>query len=124
MQVKFDWPWQKPSPVINFKTVTPVAQPQIQKESKMSFSTIVLDVEKGIEVGVADALKIFGAVEAKSPAAITALTALAGSVEAALASVAADTNVATLTLTLPTTIADIKVIWPEAKAFLATLGVK
>jgi hypothetical protein len=90
----------------------------------MAFSTILIDAEKGVEVGIADALKIFGAVESKSPAAITALTALAGAVEAALLSASADTNVATLTLTLPTTVSDFKAVWADGKQLLTTLGVK
>lgn len=89
-----------------------------------SFSTIVLDAEKGISVGVADALKIFGVIQSKSPAAITALTALAGAVETALAAAASDTNVSTLVLTLPTTVADFKAVWTDGKALLATFGVK
>jgi hypothetical protein len=90
----------------------------------VSFESVILDAEKDVKVGVADALKIFGVVATKSPAAITALTALAGSVETALEAAAADTNVATLTLTLPTTVADFKAVWDEGKALLATLGVK
>lgn len=90
----------------------------------MSFSTIVIDAEKGIEVGVADALKIFGVITTKSPAALTSLTALAGAVEKALADAAADTNVTTLTLTLPTTVADFKAVWTDGVALLKTLGVK
>jgi hypothetical protein len=89
----------------------------------MSFESVVLSVDKDIKVGVADALKIFGDVEKKSPAAVTALTALAGAVETALASTAADTNVATLTITLPTTVADFKAVWVDGKTLLASIGV-
>jgi NCAIR mutase (PurE)-related protein len=90
----------------------------------MSFASVLISAEKGIEVGIADALKIFGAVEAKTPSAVTALTALAGAVETALAAAAADTNVSTLVITLPTTVADFKNVWEDGKAFLASLGIK
>jgi hypothetical protein len=90
----------------------------------MSFASVLISAEKGIEVGIEDALKIFGTVEKKSPSAVTALTALAGAVETALAAAAADTNVSTLVITLPTTVADFKNVWEDGKAFLASLGIK
>ena len=88
------------------------------------FETSIIDVEKDIEVAAADVVKIFGAIATKSPAGLAALTVLAGAVEKALADAAADTNVSTLLLTLPTTIADFKTVWADGVVLLADLGVK
>jgi hypothetical protein len=89
------------------------------------FETILLEGEKIVEVGVADALKIFGAVTSKSPAAIAGLTALAGAVEKVFADGATDAaNPAQLILTLPSQVSDLKAVWPDVKTFLASIGVK
>jgi hypothetical protein len=95
-------------------------------ESNMaSFQSVVLEGAKDVEVGIADAVKIFAGAASKAPAAVTSLTALAGAVDKALADVTtAAGSPATLVITLPTDVADFKAIWADGKTLLASIGVK
>lgn len=92
-------------------------------------ANILVDVEKGIEVGAEYLLKWFGvaskAVTSNGPGAIVALGALLGAAEKAIADVEAGaTNPASLVITLEADIADFKAVWPAVKEFAATLGIK
>jgi hypothetical protein len=92
-------------------------------------ANILLNIEKGIEVGAEDLLKfVTGAtakVNAEAPAALSGLGVLAGAIDKALGDVAAGAaNPATLVLSLPSDIADIKAVWPATKQLLASLGIK
>ena len=91
----------------------------------MAFDQVILDIASDVKIGVQDALRIFGQVAEKTPAALTGLTVLAASIEKALADASADTaNPTQLILTLPGQLKDFEAIWPATKNFLATLGVK
>jgi hypothetical protein len=91
----------------------------------MSFESVLLGAEADVKIAVADALKVFGVAVTKAPAAVVGLTALAASVEKALADTAADvTNPTQLVLTFAGQVADFKAVWPDVKAFLASVGIK
>jgi hypothetical protein len=82
-------------------------------------------IEKGIEVAAEDVLRFITGAQMKAPAAVAALGVLAGGIDAALTVVAtAAENPTTLVVNLPTDIADIRLVWPEVKTFLGTLGIK
>jgi hypothetical protein len=102
-----------------------IETPAKAEEKSMSFESVVLTGVKDVEVGIADAVKIFSTAAAKAPAGVTALTALAGAVDKALADVAADAgNPSALVITLPATVGDFKTVWADGKALLASVGVK
>jgi hypothetical protein len=90
-------------------------------------ANILVNLEKGIEIGAEDALKwLSGANKTlkATPAVIAALATLIGAVEKPLAEVA---GVAANPLNIPLdiqTVNDLKAVWPEVKQFLTTLGVK
>lgn len=90
-------------------------------------ANILVNIEKGIEIGAEDALKwLTGAGKAlnAAPGVIAALATLVGAVEkpmAELAGAAADPLNIALDIQ---TVEDLKTVWPDVKAFLVTLGVK
>jgi hypothetical protein len=90
-------------------------------------ANILVSIEKGIEIGAADALKwLAGAGKSlqAAPAVVAALATLIGAVDKPLTDVAA---VALNPLNIPLdvqTVTDLKAVWPQVKAFLTTLGVK
>ena len=90
-------------------------------------ANILVNIEKGIEIGAEDALKwLSGANKAlkATPAVIAALATLIGAVEKPLTDVAA---AAANPLNIPLdiqTVQDLRAVWPEVKTFLTTLGVK
>ena len=90
-------------------------------------ANILVNLEKGIEIGAEDALKwLSGANKTlkATPAVIAALATLIGAVEKPLAEVA---GVAANPLNIPLdiqTVNDLKAVWPEVKQFLTTFGVK
>jgi len=90
-------------------------------------ANILVNIEKGIEIGAADALKwLTGAdkVLHATPAAIAALGTLAGAMEKPLAELAgAVANPLNVPLDIETA-TDLKAAWPEVKTFLGSLGVK
>lgn len=90
-------------------------------------ANILVNIEKGIEIGAEDALKwLTGANQAlkAAPEVIAALATLVGAVEKPLAELAgAAANPLNVALDLQT-VTDLKAAWPEVKAFLSTLGVK
>jgi len=90
-------------------------------------ANILVNIEKGIEIGAEDALKwLTGANKALSaaPAVIAALATLVGAVEKPLAELAgAAANPLNIALDVQT-VTDLKAAWPDVKAFLGSLGVK
>jgi len=90
-------------------------------------ANILVNIEKGIEVGAEDALKwLIGAekVLQAAPAVVAALAILAASMEKPLAELAgAAANPLNIPLDIETA-TDLKAAWPQVKAFLKTLGVK
>lgn len=90
-------------------------------------ANILVNIEKGIEIGAEDALKwLTGANKTlqAAPAVIAALATLIGAVEKPLSELAgAAANPLNIPLDVQT-VADLKAVWPDVKAFLTTLGVK
>jgi len=90
-------------------------------------ANILVSMEKGIEIGAEDALKwLTGAGKAvhAAPKVIAALAILAVAMERPLAELAgAAANPLNIPLDIQTA-ADLKVVWPEVKLFLVSLGVK
>jgi hypothetical protein len=90
-------------------------------------ANILVNIEKGIEVGAEDVLKwLIGAekVLQAAPAVVAALAILAVAMEKPLAELAgAAVNPLNIPLDIETA-ADLKAAWPQVKAFLKTLGVK
>jgi hypothetical protein len=90
-------------------------------------ANILVNIEKGIEIGAEDALKwLSGASKSMqaAPTVVAALATLIGAVDKPLTDVAA---VAINPLNIPLdiqTVADLKAVWPQVKTFLTTLGVK
>ncbi len=90
-------------------------------------ANILVNMEKGIEIGVEDALKwvagVSRAVKA-APAAIAALGTLVAALDKPLTELAAAAeNPLNLTLDIQTA-NDLKAVWPEVRQFITTLGVK
>jgi hypothetical protein len=90
-------------------------------------ANILVNLEKGIEIGAEDALKwLTGANKALSaaPAVIAALATLVGAVEKPLAELAgAAANPLNIALDVQT-VTDLRAAWPDVKTFLGSLGVK
>lgn len=94
----------------------------------MSIATIVVDAEKGIEVGAADVLKFITGAEAElklAPTAIAALGTILGSVSSAVTATetAAAGEFTSVTLDNAALTA-IKAVWPGIVSAFATVGVK
>jgi hypothetical protein len=90
-------------------------------------ANILVNIEKGIEIGAEDALKwLTGAGKAMhaAPQVVAALATLVGAVEKPLSDLAgAAVNPLNIPLDIQT-VSDLKTVWPDVKAFLGTLGVK
>jgi len=90
-------------------------------------ANILVNVEKGIEIGAADALKwLTGANKSlqAAPAVVAALATLIAAVEKPISELAgAAANPLNIPLDIET-VADLKAAWPQVKTFLTTLGVK
>jgi hypothetical protein len=90
-------------------------------------ANILVNIEKGIEIGAEDALKwLTGADKAlhAAPEVIAALATLVGAVEKPLSELAgAAANPLNIALDIQTA-SDLKAVWPEVKSFLGTLGVQ
>ena len=90
-------------------------------------ANILVNIEKGIEIGAEDALKwLTGADKAlhAAPAVVAALATLIGAVEKPLSEFAgAAANPLNIALDVQT-VTDLKATWPQVKLFLGTLGVK
>jgi hypothetical protein len=90
-------------------------------------ANILVNIEKGIEIGAEDALKWLGGADKAlhaAPEVIAALATLVGAVEKPLAELAGATaNPLNIPLDVQT-VTDLKAVWPEVKSFLGSLGVK
>lgn len=90
-------------------------------------ANILVNIEKGIEIGAEDVLKWLTGAEKvlrAAPAVIAALAILVGAMEKPLAELAgAAANPLNIPLDIETA-NDLKAAWPEVKAFLRSLGVK
>ncbi|WP_263358742.1 hypothetical protein [Acidicapsa ligni] len=90
-------------------------------------ANILVNIEKGIEIGAEDALKWLGRAQTSltaAPGVVAALATLAAAVEKPLMELS---SVAVSPLNIPLdiqTAVDLKAVWPSVKAFLETLGVK
>lgn len=90
-------------------------------------ANILVNLEKGIEIGAEDALKwLTGADKAlhAAPAVVAALATLVGAVEKPLSELAgAAANPLNIPLDIQT-VTDLKAVWPDLQQFLTSLGVK
>ena len=90
-------------------------------------ANIVVNIEKGIEVGAEDVLRWLTGAEKvlhAAPAVIAALATLVGAMEKPLAELSgAAANPLNIALDIETA-KDLEAIWPEVKTFLVSLGVK
>lgn len=90
-------------------------------------ANILVNIEKGIEIGAEDVLKWLTGTEKllhATPAVVAALATLAGALEKPLSDLAgAAANPLNIPLDIET-VTDLKAAWPEVKTFLETLGVK
>jgi hypothetical protein len=98
-----------------------------QNEDRISMANILVNIQKGIEIGAEDALSWLGkahTVLTAAPGVVAALATLASAVDKPLSELAgAIANPLNIPLDIQTA-NDLKAVWPEVKAFLATLGVK
>jgi hypothetical protein len=90
-------------------------------------ANIMVNIEKGIEIGAEDALKWLGGANKAlkaAPQVVAALATLIGAVEKPLSELAgAASNPLNIALDIQT-VEDLKAVWPDVKAFLASFGVK
>lgn len=90
-------------------------------------ANILVNMEKGVEVGAEDVLKWLVGTEKvlhAAPGVIAALATLVGAMEKPLAELAgAVANPLNIPLDMQTA-SDLKATWPQVKAFLVSLGVK
>jgi len=93
----------------------------------IAMANILVNIEKGIQIGAADALKWLTGAEKSfhaAPTVVAALATLLGAVEKPLVDIA---GVAANPLNIPLdiqTVTDLKTAWPELVAFMTSLGVK
>jgi len=90
-------------------------------------ANILVNIEKGIEVGATDVLQWLGKAHTAlnaAPAVVAALATLVGAVDKPLVELSgAVANPLNFTLDFQTA-SDLKAVWPDVKTFLGTLGVK
>jgi hypothetical protein len=90
-------------------------------------ANILVNIEKGIEIGAEDALKwLTGANKTlqAAPAVIAALGTLMGAIEKPITEVAGVvSNPLNIALDVQA-VSDIRAVWPQITAFLGTLGIK
>src|SRR5579863_9150931 len=93
----------------------------------IAMANILVNIEKGIEIGAEDVLKwLTGANKAlkAAPQVVAALATLIAAVEKPIAELAgAVSNPLNIALDIQTA-ADLKAAWPDVIAFLSSLGVK
>ena len=78
-----------------------------------------------VEIAAEKLLSVFTKAQKAAPAVLAGIGVLAAGIDKALADVEAGAAApATLAISLPSDIADIKAVWPEIKTFLSTLGIK
>ena len=109
---------------------SPAATPQ-KAELAMGFSAFISSVEKDVEIGVADVLKVFGKAQTEvqkvvkaEPAVLAALGAVAAAVTTAVTDAGSAVGASGLNFTIDAKLVpDIQAVWPDVKEFLATLGI-
>jgi hypothetical protein len=97
------------------------------KRGLKGMANILVNIEKGVEIAAEDALKWLGKAQSAITAAPGVVAALATLVTAAEKPLAELAGAAANPLNIPLdiqTATDLKAVWPDVKAFLATLGVK
>jgi hypothetical protein len=90
-------------------------------------ANILVNIEKGIEIGAEDALKWLGKAQtalSAAPGVVAALATLVTAVDKPLVELSsAVANPLNIALDIQTA-TDLKAVWPDVKTFLGTLGVK
>ena len=90
-------------------------------------ANILVNIEKGIELAAEDALKWLGKAQtalSAAPSVVAALATLISAVDKPLMDISGvAANPLNIALDVQT-VNDLKAVWPQVKAFLATLGVK
>jgi hypothetical protein len=90
-------------------------------------ANILVNIEKGIEVGATDVLQWLGKAHTAlnaAPAVVAALATLVSAVDKPLLELSgAVANPLNIALDIQTA-TDLKAVWPDVKTFLGTLGVK
>lgn len=90
-------------------------------------ANILVNVEKGIQVGATDVLKWLSTAHtalAAAPTVVAALATLVAAVDKPLVELTGViSNPLNIALDIQTA-TDLKAVWPDVKAFLGTLGVK
>jgi hypothetical protein len=98
-----------------------------RNEDETIMANILVNIAKGIEIGAEDALKWLGKAQTAltaAPGVVAALATLVAAVDKPLSELAgAAANPLNIPLDIQTA-EDLKAVWPDVKAFLATLGVK
>jgi len=111
----------------NFKPKLRDSSPARQNEDRIAMANILVNVEKGIQVGAADVLKWLGTAHTAltaAPAVVAALATLISAVDKPLIELSgAIANPLNIALDIQTA-TDLKAVWPDVKTFLGTLGVK
>jgi hypothetical protein len=98
-----------------------------RNEEPIAMANILVNIEKGIEVGASDVLQWLGkahtALQA-APAVVAALATLISAVDKPLLDLSGVVaNPLNIALDFQTA-SDLKAVWPDVKTFLGTLGVK
>jgi hypothetical protein len=108
--------------------IAPITIPAKAEEKTMAIGTIVLDIEKGVEVGAADVLKFLTGVQSElklAPAVAAALGSVLGSVSAAVASTETAVASGGVNIVLDqAALTSIKSVWPQVQAAFASVGIK
>jgi hypothetical protein len=87
-------------------------------------ANILVNIEKGIEIGAEDVLKWLGKAHGIVAAAPRVVATLVSAIEKPLIELSgAAANPLNIALDIQT-VADLKAVWPEVKKFLESLGVK
>jgi len=95
----------------------------------MSVSTLVMNVEKGVEVSAADVLKFLTKAETVTatagPQVVAGLGTLLGAVGTAIASAQAAASAGGVSIALDAqTATAVKSVWTDIEAFAKSLGIK
>lgn len=90
----------------------------------MGIGNDVKIIVKDVEIGADKVLNFLAKVQKATPAAVAGLGVLLGAVSKAVGD-AESAVAAPLNISLDeATFADVKAVWPDIKAFVATLGIK
>ena len=111
----------------NFFHRPPRGKTALADRKRIVMASILVSIEKGIQIGAEDALKwIAGTNRAfkAAPSVIAALGTLIGSLDKPISDLAAAaSNPLNISIDIQTA-QDLKTVWPDVKQFLTTLGVK